>query len=990
MKPNPTRVFLSTSPPDSGPGEGGFRGIEVQLRELFADGGFETLSANAALDEDLLVRLDDQIRRSDLVVQFPGSVEAPSVPEAAVLALQEKLDRDGRPFSIDQPEAFRCDLGTFAGLTLAEWESYLAIHHRIPLACYTPPGPPDSAHFQRLRLASPPVFPEACTDGEDLAKKLSSRLRFAGIDRLAWEPPRYPPRPAFVVGITGLHRLPEDAPEILRNRLRQVFAWLRKQEYPDPEPGFGPPLGLKRSPIVLLTSLAPGVEQLAAEVALEENIEVRCPLPFPQHLYRRSSTFLDPGDVGSSLRRLDQFAALLSRIGVENTFPVRHKLDDSADAASLENDLLDRERRNLRYRAAAEYVATNCDMLVAICDQENPIEEPKSDGELTPLAQSGSRIIINSYINGIESGILPIPPSLSWQENGPVIRIFCPDVESSRETRSALGDVRIWHPADSEHPERFHHQIHEQEMTQLRRSTRRLESFNADLAGTPKKDCDVASLYEGTAPFRPENYWERFLAMMTPSGLWRILVRRIERFGSFLPRMGNRAAEKSLPPLHRLACLIDRTEKAIARYNNQVSVVTNTPFILGPIVYVLLEYHNTLSGTDMQMQAVRSFLGAAALILFVFAIHRLARWWNAFDRKNDYRALIEGARVQFYWAAAGITEAVPRNYIQRLRGEVIWIQSAIRSLLLPVERSTEAFHDLAGHKEKCLQLRRVSQGWLTTQEFYFSKQAHNQSRLHARLRFASSLFLAAGASMIFISFAHEWLWGRPINDFINAAFRTLGSNGLVIWILGALIFEVGFQWVSAKAYRAYYRTRNPDDPYVKTAQRFRELNTQFFIGLLGVSLGLATYSAVHSVFLNELSPSSIGSGDGMFGIHVPPDSRFGDAGAFYERLLDLFRNAFFTLGGLTLGYSVVKFTRENSRRYESMRGQFTAARRKIDRLLRRYERMIERGEPEEELDRMQKSIQDLFVVLGREALHENTDWLLMRRNRPVEPALPVK
>ena len=82
-----------------------------------------------------------------------------------------------------------------------------------------------------------------------------------------------------------------------------------------------------------------------------------------------------------------------------------------------------------------------------------------------------------------------------------------------------------------------------------------------------------------------------------------------------------------------------------------------------------------------------------------------------------------------------------------------------------------------------------------------------------------------------------------------------------------------------------------------------------------------------------------------------------------------------------------------------MRGQFGSAKKKIGRLLDQYEEQIEayeqetdlskRVETEREIIRIQGAIQGLFITLGKESLHENTEWLLMRRNRPVEPVAPV-
>ena len=151
-------------------------------------------------------------------------------------------------------------------------------------------------------------------------------------------------------------------------------------------------------------------------------------------------------------------------------------------------------------------------------------------------------------------------------------------------------------------------------------------------------------------------------------------------------------------------------------------------------------------------------------------------------------------------------------------------------------------------------------------------------------------------------------------------------------------------------------------------------------------MGLTIYSAIHHWL-------------GSHGENVDRRGAHAEHSDLFIAIIDLARNTLFTVGGLFLGYAIVKFTGENSRRYESMRGQFGSARKKIGRLLDRYEALVEkeaneadlakRIEMQREMVRLQKSIQGLLITLGKESLHENTEWLLMRRNRPVEPMSPV-
>ncbi len=803
------------------------------------------------------------------------------------------------------------------------------------------------------------------------------------------KPSYYDARPFFTVGITGHMHISPESEEVLKKRIREVFRWLRDTHVGDDRPGFGKPLGFEKTPIVLLSSLAPGADQLAAEVALDEGINVRCPLPFPHEVYRQASSFTE-GPVAAAISRQGTFDTLVQRIGVENTFLVTHADDSREYQPYLEDQLADKEFRNRRYRAAGEYVAANCDLLIAICDQEEALEEPYLNPELSPIAQSGSRIIISSYINGIEPGILPLPPSLSWQENGPVVRIFSRNEKHPRPSRHGVGDIRIWHPADAADEGKFHDQIHEHEMGELRTLADRLEKLNTDLDRCPKIEFAPEKMYKAGPTYRPHNAWDRLVGMgkvFDIAGFW---SERVRRAAAFFPAFRNTDADKPLPPLRRLVSFKSRVEHAFTRYDRQVAFLTNAPFVMGLLVFLIYEFHHSLQDLTLdyrRLWAVSSFLLGGLLLLLGVWFHTWAKSWGAFDRKNDYRALIEGTRVQFFWLAAGIKEAVPNHYIQRLSGELAWIKSSLGSLTMPVERAATDFYQLNGHAEQCARLRDVWRGWVKNEENFFAEDSHYHSRLNATGALWGNLFLSAAAFMIFITFAHSWLDGRPVYRWLMSAFEWMQHYGLMVWALSACILWGAHQVIVSGVHAALYETKAPDD-YVTALRVWNRIDRRPVRIILGLLLGLVSYSAIHSL----VPPHAPGVVPQMVDGYIEVD-------VMHEIAVDFVRNLFVTLGGLFLGYALVKFSSENSRRYTAMLGQFRSARKKIDRLLKRYESLIEqsavctdRAEKiaiEKRMMRTQKAIQDLYLILGKEALHEHTEWLLMRRNRPVEPVSPI-
>ncbi|MCA9012694.1 MAG: hypothetical protein KDB01_23240, partial [Planctomycetaceae bacterium] len=261
-------------------------------------------------------------------------------------------------------------------------------------------------------------------------------------------------QPAFIVGVTG-HMDPTD-PERLTRQVEQLFRFLRHgvsggasgvgatphqsaaselkaalaplvgkaPEFPGHsnkvhgdvyERFFAEWPGLGETPIVVLSSLAPGADQIVAKVALQpefanDYFRLMCPLPVPLEMYRQASTFVRQPQVGATeeeLERLksenDQRVSDLRQLIPDDDdprcFPVAIRnaftpgdLSNSLCGATVEEQIellqddLDlsedqrnrlyshdlksenRQRRHRRYQAAGEYIAAYSHLLIAIWD----------------------------------------------------------------------------------------------------------------------------------------------------------------------------------------------------------------------------------------------------------------------------------------------------------------------------------------------------------------------------------------------------------------------------------------------------------------------------------------------------------------------------------------------------------------------------------------------------------------------------------------------
>ena len=152
------------------------------------------------------------------------------------------------------------------------------------------------------------------------------------LDRSAAAQPRSALLP-LVLGVTGHRDLcPEQKPE-LRRQVQQALHVVQ-QQWTQSQNGAG-------APIILLSALAAGADQLVAEVALDEGLQLTAILPMAVAEYEKD--FGDPGELSS-------FHALLQRAADVITVP--------ADAS----------QRDLQYQAAGAYISRHCYVLVALWD----------------------------------------------------------------------------------------------------------------------------------------------------------------------------------------------------------------------------------------------------------------------------------------------------------------------------------------------------------------------------------------------------------------------------------------------------------------------------------------------------------------------------------------------------------------------------------------------------------------------------------------------
>ncbi len=235
-------------------------------------------------------------------------------------------------------------------------------------------------------------------------------------------------KPAFVVGVTGHMDLDPAERDRIKTEVKRVFNWLRASPGDRGDVSLGPGLALKNTPIILLSSLAPGADQLVVEAARETDPPVRvlAPLPFLKDQYLEASTFKQDG-----VTKDEAASKFLADFPEEDAFVVRLlneiDLDDDALRAKHRSILIGpagKLERDRRYAAAGEYVAAYCDILIALTD--TAIGCPTYNMLVGPGENEGARAVAELKRRGVTPGLLPVLPTLSWADNGPVIHVYAP------------------------------------------------------------------------------------------------------------------------------------------------------------------------------------------------------------------------------------------------------------------------------------------------------------------------------------------------------------------------------------------------------------------------------------------------------------------------------------------------------------------------------------------------------------------------------------
>jgi len=812
------------------------------------------------------------------------------------------------------------------------------------------------------------------------------------------------------VGYSHDRSLESEAIAGLRRKIRAVFEWVKGERDDDSrgtfsrlDPEMGTflreekcpgdthekwnscwmPLGVRRSPIILLSSLAPGVDTIAAEEALNIGITVRAPLPFPLAQYKQCSTFNPSNrshEQAAMLARLDE---LISKIRAQEGFleerdifevGLQNYQDDGAnadpateDATGATGDLTaadpatGKPRRHLRYRAAGEYIASYCHILLAVYD-------PRDEADPDDPFDCGSVAIVETMRRGVSWGLLAAANNFSWTDNGPVVRLSI-----ERLKHRALGPLdakrqtfAVLHPYDARPedcdgcPDDDPKWLQQGDRT-FRRVVGLMEEFNAEPARRLEEDREWLTMLadpvvrgpDGKAVLGNDGQPQEKDNATLVSDLKRLLTGAGFAFAEVLaPIAAIRRRAASIANvldgdrqrlLRWLLSLVAIAALCIAAFEHWHSRRPHTPGSERPWL---------VHDVEGAVQTGLVFLGLFALVVSGVAYHRHLKR-QAERRRHDARGIAEGLRVQFYWSLAGLGQSVPANYMQRQSSELSWIRFVIASVSFPYERSRRGFEALPASVRHAL-LSVVHERWVRDQRAYYERKAQNLARqLHSCHRFGWS-FAAAGVLNVVTMFVLVFSprLRSEFEDHIYLPSIALGTLGFSCLLIG---------WLRSRSNSAsgHSSAKIPEDEEVDVPSGF--------LHWLFRRLHTWGYGCLYAAIVLPLPPL----------LALLPDE-WPESMDWWTILTELL----LLMGGLWLAWAERNFLSELSRQYRAMRHLFAAADRRLKTLL---DRLNKQGEATPCAARIHGEISDILYNLGREAQDENAEWLMLHRARPLEP-----
>jgi hypothetical protein len=511
-----------------------------------------------------------------------------------------------------------------------------------------------------------------------------------------------PDRVPLVIGVTGHRDLrSQDIPRLERE-VGAIITRLR-QDYLS---------GDSETPLILLSALAEGADQIAARVALAQGVRLIAPLPMPLAEYRHDfDPGIAPGAAGDFEKNLSQAIA---------TPVVPFTKGNSLEAVRANAD-----KRAEQYRAVGLFIIEHCDVLIALWDGNENDSAAGGTSEVVAFKRQGIPLPVSGSAHA----------SLDGSEIGPVIHVVTPRSKSGSPASEV--SVRAWGLELAKH----------RRGDGIRRIIGRLAEFSAHLVGTERRDArsrlQPADRHEAEA-------WETFrlLIMLTREFNSEAAAltasadgpRRTAQNIDYLftdpdnGRLDRDAKQRGLTSASHWCRLYGIADTLAQNRQKQFKHDWQLLFVLGFLAFVFFALLVHFESADTVLLA--AYTAFVAVIYVVFVRARIMRHQEQF---LDYRALAEALRVAVYWTILGIDEQRPaagegfgantmgmlaNSYPIKQPSELAWVKMCLRTL----ERVHDEDRIDAKHGIDSTAHAIARRYWVCGQLSYFGRQGPRHNR----------------------------------------------------------------------------------------------------------------------------------------------------------------------------------------------------------------------------------------------------------------------
>jgi hypothetical protein len=534
-----------------------------------------------------------------------------------------------------------------------------------------------------------------------------------------------PPRLPLVIGVTGHRDLRDaDIPQ-LKRVVGEVVDRL-KREYL---------CGDVETPVIVLSSLAEGADQLVAQVALDHGARLIAPLPLPADEYRRDFEHGLKPDAPAEFDRLRDLAVAV---------PVMR----FAPGNTAEN-VREESRRALQYREVGVFIVRHCHVLIALWNRDQG-----------SVAVGGTSEVVKFKREGISLDVAETArASLDAPEIGPVIYVDTPRMQPGGCVTEIA--VRSWgRDLVTARPRGW-----------CRRSWQYIAPTFAGLFGV--KQCSEKETSEQRA-------WETFAVQTEMTRQFNneafklecALFSRADLYESLSylfddpadPSAGAAARAHGVKVLPRWCDLYALADTLALAWRKRFQRDWRVLFLLGFAAIVAFE-------VVTHVYQKLSFLFVAYSVIFaaVFVYLGYARRRQHQERYLDYRALAEALRVAVFWKLLGIGtslqsakspyaspavdlssgESVADAYPIRQPRELDWIKTSLRAIEL-----LDATHDhpRPQHRPEQDGYSCARNSWVSGQAVFFGKRGPDHDHRAGKFELRSITLLLVSivaASVLF-------------------------------------------------------------------------------------------------------------------------------------------------------------------------------------------------------------------------------------------------